>query len=341
MPAYRPLGQEILAPNEFISRSKDEGAVAKDALAEESFDINPVASTGPVREFKPIDFGKPFNVVLRRIYTGKFPEKRLFSNRKPMLVTSSIKDITTTSAATRALNLLKQGVVPQSSFNWPDAAEEGTNLMYYSPAMASPFVTISLTMIFEDFEQELFDRASKLFASLAGVPIFMPAIGYLLGASTVLKLAGNVGNQIFNGHPALNENLQLDFSFGGGATSAPGFWIFSSGTLEANKYQFDPTRGLIKQSNSSPYDGPDPVIVVSVDGTPVDGVANFTPLLASASLLGRFFNQQDGSEVAMDTVLQAAKLLNDLTYRKKAEEAKSKLDALRRTAPIAPSWKAR
>lgn len=67
----------------------------------------------------------PAGLVLRRIYTGKFPEKHLFSNRKPMLVTTSIKDITTTSAATRVLNLLKQGVIPQSSFKGPRCGRGG------------------------------------------------------------------------------------------------------------------------------------------------------------------------------------------------------------------------
>jgi hypothetical protein len=194
--------------------------------------------------------------------------------------------------------------------------------------VTSAFVTVGITMIFEDFDKELFDRASSLFSAAAGLPIFMPASAYLIAASTVVKLAGNVGSQILNSHPVLDENIQLDFSFGGGGLPQPGFWIFSSGTIETGKYQFDPIKGLIKQSNSSPYDGEDPVVVVTIDGTPVDNVSNFTPLLASAALLGRFFNQKAGSEAAMDTILDAVKLANDLTFRKKAEEAKAKLTSL-------------
>jgi len=65
--------------------------------------------------------------------------------------------------------------------------------------------------------------------------------------------------------------------------------------------------------------------VVTIDGKAIDDVSSFTPLLASASLLGRFFNQKDGSEVAMDTVLESVKLYSDLAYRKKAEETKNRL----------------
>ena len=68
--------------------------------------------------------------------------------------------------------------------------------------------------------------------------------------------------------------------------------------------------------------------MLSVDGAAVEGVSNFTPLLASASVLGRFFNQKENSEVSMDTALDAVKLLNDMTFRKKAEETKARINAL-------------
>lgn len=74
---------------------------------------------------------------------------------------------------------------------------------------------------------------------------------------------------------------------------------------------------MIQRSDSSPYDGDDPVVVVTIDGSQVGGVSNFTPLLASSSVLARFFNQKENSEVAMDTILDAVKLANDLTFRKK------------------------
>lgn len=338
MPVYRPLQQELLTPAQFEARRPSEPepiprpnpiSSAAESGAAESFGIDTVASVGRVRPPTPVDFGKPLNVMLRRIYTGKFPEKKfLGGGRKPMLISTTVKDITTTSAGARAVNVLKSGVSPNSVLNGPGAAEEGTPLAYYSPAVTSPFITVGFTMVFEDFDQRLFDRISTLFSASAGVPIFMPASAYLMAASTVVKLAGDVGHQILNGHPVLDENMQLDFSFGGGVPPQPGFFIISSGPIDGSKYQFDTMKGLINTSTSSPYDDEDPVIVVTVDGTAVEGASNFTPLLASASLLGRFFSQKEDSEVATDTILSALKLVNDLTFRKKAEEAKAKMTAL-------------
>lgn len=319
MPVYRPLEGKVLEQSDFIAASQSTDAI--------SFAAGSVDGAGDFREFKPVDFGKPLSIVIRRIYTGRFPEKHLFVSRKPLLLSSSVRDITTNVAGTRAINVLKQCVEPQSTFSGPDAAESGTDLVYYTPAVASPFITISLNMVFEDFDQELFSRASTLFNNLSSVPIFMPAAGYLLGASTVIKLAGDIGNQILNGRPVLNESLQLDFQFGGGGVPKPGYWILSSGTIDS-KYVFDPNKGLIDRNTSKTYNGADPIVVLSVDGAAVDGLSNFTPLLASASVLGRFFNQKENSEVAMDTALDAVKLLNDLTLRKKAEETKARMDAL-------------
>jgi len=327
MPVYRPLGENLLSSGEFQARSATE-EIEQPFDLNQPFDINAVEGTGTARPFAPIDFGKPLSVVIRRIYTGRFPEKKLFGGRKPMLLSSSVKDINTTSAGARAINILKRDVGPKSAFTGVGAAEEGTSLIYYSPAVTSAFITVGVTMIFEDFDQDLFDRASKLFSAAAGVPIFVPASAYLLAASTVVKLAGNAGSQILNGHPALDENIQLDFSFGGGGLPQPGYWIFSAGPIDGTQFVFDPVRGLVKRSDKSPYDGDVPVVVVTIDGTAVEGVSNFTPMLAGASVLGRFFNQKENSEVAMDTILDAVKLVNDLTFRKKAEEAKSKLATL-------------
>jgi hypothetical protein len=332
MPTYRSAGEQVVTNAIGPHAKKEAGKVNAE---EADFGVDQLDATGQLRPFQPIDFGRPLSIVLRKVYTGRFPEQHLFSSKKPMLVTSAIRDAMTTAAATRALNILREEVQPGSRFNGPDAASQGTPLLYYSPALASPFLTISLAVMFENLDKELFTRASALFGNLAGVPIFMPAMGYLLGASTVLKLAGDVGSQILNGTPALSDNLQLDFSFGGGALPQPGYWVFSAGSTDMTKYKFDPKRGLISQNNSAEYDGPDPVIVVSVDGGAVDSAANFTPLMVSANILGRFFNQRDGSEVAMDTILEAAKLVNDLGYRKKAEETKDKLAALPKDSPEA------
>jgi hypothetical protein len=321
MPVYHALGAELISRSEFLTR-------ATEMQQAESFDIGTVGAGDSVRPFADIDFGKPLNILVRRVYTGRYPEKRVFSSRKPMLITSAIKDITTTSAAAQAVNMLKQSVTPRSVFSGPGAREEGTSLIYYSPAVASSLITISIQMVFDDFDDELFSSASQLFTNLAGVPIFVPAAGYLLGASSILKLAGSAGSALFSNSAPLNESIELDFSFGGGSIPKPGFWVLSSAPLDLSRYSFDTTSGLVEKSTGQAYSGDDPVVVLSLDGSVQPTLTNFAPLMASASLLGRFFSQKQGSEVMMDSVLSAMKLYNDFTYRMKAEELQQQMAAL-------------
>lgn len=321
MPVYHTFGQELVNRDEFLTRAAEfERSV--------SFDVGTVTTGGGVRPFTNIEFGSPLSILIRRVYTGRFPERKMFGSRRPMLITSAIKDISTSSAAAQALNIVKTTVTPHSVFAGPSAREEGTALLYYSPAIASSLITVSIQMVFDDFDDELFKRASQLFTSLSGVPIFIPASGYLLGAASILKLASDAGNALFSGRAALDENIELDFSFGGGSIPQPGFWVLSSAPLDLKRFQFDPANGLIEKSTGGAYNGEDPVIVLSLDGTIQPSLVSFTPLMASASLLGRFMSQKEGSEVMTDTVLSAMKVFSDVTYRKKADELRQQISAL-------------
>ena len=327
MPVYHAFGDELLSRHDYLARACDFSSAV-------SFDPGPVAAGEAVRPFADIEFGKPLSVLIRRVYTGKFPErKRLSGARKPMLITSAIKDITTTSAVAQAVNLLKQSVSPRSAFTGPSALEEGTALVYYTPAVASSFITISLQVIFDDFNPELFQRAAQLFSGLAGVPIFMPAAGYLLGAASMLKLASGAGEALSRSQPALSESIELDFSFGGGSVPMPGYWVLSSEPLDLAEYRFDPRLGLLHRQSGRAYSGDAPVVVLSLDGSLQPALSNFAPLMASASLLGHFVSQKQGSEVMMEHLLAATKLYNDFTYRRKAEEIQQQLLSLREENP--------
>jgi hypothetical protein len=319
MPIYHPTDNGLINRVQFLSLKDD---------PEISYAVEQATAGPAARGFVQISVGQPLSIVLRQVYTGRYPEKHLFSNSKPMLLTTSLKDITTTSASVRAVNIVKDKVQPGKSFFASAASAEGTSLVYYSPAVASPLITITVEMIFQDLDPQIFDRASQLFSNLGGIPIFMPASGYLMGASTVLKLAGNIGQALIDGQPVLSESMQLDFSFGGGSIPVPGFWVFSANPVDLSTLNFDPTKGLT-DSNGKPYSGDEPFVVLSIDGAKVQGLSNFAPLMASASVLGRFYNQKDGSEVLSDTILDSVKLYNDLTYRKKADDLNRQLSGLK------------
>ena len=83
MPVYHPLGQELVSRDEFLTRVAEVEPAA--------FDVTDVPAGEGVRPFANIEFGKPLNILIRRVYTGKYPEKRLLNSRKPMLITSAIR----------------------------------------------------------------------------------------------------------------------------------------------------------------------------------------------------------------------------------------------------------
>jgi hypothetical protein len=187
-------------------------------------------------------------------------------------------------------------------------------------------------MVFQEFDQDLFNHASQLFTALGGIPIFMPASAYLIGAGALLKLGGNVANAIVNGHPVLNQPLQLDFSFGGGNIPTPGFWLLSENPIDVSAYKFDPNNGLIDKSGN-PYDGPEPFILLSLDGAEQQALKSFTPLMASASILSQFLNQQNGTAVALDSIANSVGVANDVMFRKKADAVKQQIAALPANSP--------
>ena len=320
MPIYHPLGNQILSRQTFLTQAEDFKSLP-------SFAVSGVAAGKNVRDFADIGFGKPLSIVIRHIYTGSYPEKQLFGSDKPMLITSALKDITTTAGAAQALNMLQQHVKTGSRINGPSASDQGTPLVYYTPAVASVLINVTMLMAFENFNQDLFGRASQLFTSLAGVPIFMPASAYLIGAGTMLKLAGNVTSSLVNGRPVLNQSLQLDFSFGGGTIPTPGFWLLSENPIDLHGFTFDANDGLTETSTGRPYSGPEPFIILGLDGTKQDTLKDFTPLMASASVLGRFLNQQENAEVALDAISNSIEVANDLMFRRKADLTKQQLSA--------------
>jgi hypothetical protein len=66
------------------------------------------------------------------------------------------------------------------------------------------------------------------------------------------------------------------------------------------------------------YRGKAPYIIVDLDGRERQILDQFTPKIASAAVLERFYNVDTGSQV-VETLNSAMGLLNDVTYLQKAK----------------------
>lgn len=122
--------------------------------------------------FTPIGLNQPLAVMIRHVYTGEFPRKLLLGKRKDMLVTSAIKDVAVFNASARAVNFLRQNVAPNSGFSSPAATEQGTPLVFYTPAVISPSTILTLDITFDEFPDDVFNKVHSVISGLAGLPVF-------------------------------------------------------------------------------------------------------------------------------------------------------------------------
>lgn len=319
MPVYHTVGSAVVTRKELRERSAELTEAAREGVAR-----MPPATATP---FTPIGIGKPLTIQIRHVYTGANPRKGWFPGRKDMLLTSAMKSIAVFNAAPRAVNFLRQGVTANSNLNSPQATEQGTPLVYYSPAVTAPSTVVTFELVFDEFPDELLERIGTMFSDLSAVPIFLPAGGYLVAASSLVKLAGGLGQALFDGRPAFESTETLDFDVPGSVAPTADFRIMCGPDFDPTAFRFEPNKGLLDQ-HGKPYDDHEPYIVLSLDGAKREEYESFTPTMASAAVLERFFNAREGAEVALDTVVSAMKLYNDWKFRDQAKGVKQKLDAL-------------
>lgn len=279
-------------------------------------------------EFTPIGLNLPLAVRIHHVYTGQFPRKGIFGGRKDMLVTSAMKDVVIYNAAPRAVNLLRKDVEPNTAMPTPAATEQGTPLISYTPAVTSSSTIMTIDMVFDQFPEELFGKVSSVLQTLAGIPAFIPAAGYLLAASSIVKISGDLGHKLLDGRPVFSVTETIDFDVPGTTTAEADFRILANPSLDVAPYKFDTKKGLVDRSSNDPYDGNEPYVVISLDGKKHDDFAQFTPTAASATLLEKFLNVQDGTEATIDAFVQGIKLFSDSKFRAQADAMQKKMDQI-------------
>ncbi len=284
-------------------------------------------------EFPKIGIGKPLSIMIREIYTGKYPGGGLFGNKKDLLVTSAIKSITSFDAKPRAVNFLQNDISAKYHLFRPSASQQGTPLVFYSPALIERALTLDLTMVFDSFPNQAFETLGGAFQTAAGIPIFLAQSVYLLAAGAIAKIAGSLGEALFDGKPVFSASEPLDIYLPGTAPLQPGFAIITDGNVDNIDKDFRATysvnsTGKVVDSSGKSYDGEAPYIVISYDGTATDEYASFAPTAASVAILTRFFGMKDGQAQPIDSLLDAVKLYNDFTYRQEIDKVDKQLGTL-------------
>lgn len=291
--------------------------------------------------FERIGLGLPLSVIVREVYTGKFPKEGFLGPKKEdMLLTSAIKSMATLDAKPRALNYLKKKVSAHRRMERPGASEQGTPHIFYSPALLERSLTLDITVAFDSFDQEIFENIGNTFTSAAGIPLFVTQSFYLIAAGAITKLIGKIGEAIFDSTPEFESSDALDIFLPGSPALPAGFILVTGDNIDSvdstfrTKYKVSKAGTVVEVGNEAKvYNGDVPYVVISVDGTQSDELKSFTPTAASAALMSRFFNIKEGKSVPFELVIEGLKLYNDISFRKQIIDLDKKIAA----APDGPA----
>ncbi len=325
---YYAQGSTILTENEIsearTGRSPDQINVSTGKLAVDNIlQTDTSGDQGNAVPFQPIGPGLPLTVMIREVYTGNNPSFFGYGSKKPLLVTSAIKSITTFDAKPLALNFLVDAVEPKTHLNRPPASKQGTPFVFYSPALIEKSLTLDLSLVFNDFDQEIFNLVGGAFLSAAGIPIFLPHSGYLITAGAIAKIAGILAEALFDNMPTFFASEALDIYWPGASPVPPGFRLITDGNVDSIDEHFRKNysvnnKGQVVNANGEAYNGDIPYIVISLDGTLQDELSAFTPTAASAAILSKFLGIKDGQQLS-SSLLDAVKLYNDFTFRQEVD----------------------
>lgn len=329
MPVFRILGDQVVTREDYF-RKLAAGGSAIQAL-QNSHPLQAAFSSlvgGPSAPsavaFTPIGKGLPLSILIRYVYTGKHP-KTLFRESTPMCVVTGLKNYSEYAPSSRAVNYLRDSVGPHTGFVAPPTFEAGTNVVAYSPALLSDSLHYTVEMAFDRFPDQLMSTISGTIGKLAGIPLLMPAQGYLLAASTVISVVSDWADALIDGKASFSITDSLDFDLPGVEPPTADFRVLTNDPSLLGM-KFDPKQGLLGPGGTR-YNGDSPYVVVSLDGKARDELKSFAPTIATAGILKQFFNMRDLGQASADAVLAGAKLINDMKYREDAIDLKAKVDA--------------
>ncbi|MBW8014840.1 MAG: hypothetical protein FVQ82_01515 [Planctomycetes bacterium] len=341
MAIYNVLGNALVSNDEIIAKAAtgDFMKFENDLKADKNPTINftnglmTKESINKPIPFERIGLGKPLGIEIRHVYTGAYPEEPgWFQDKKnDLLVTTAIKSGTVYKKAPRAVNHLKKNVGINQDIDSVSAKDLGQQLVYYKKAEVTDKIILDIELTFDKFNKQFYDNLANVFAEAAGIPIFATASSYLIAGSMITRFIGNLGEAIFDGEPFFNQTEEIRLFEPGMPVSRSGYAVVLPNNTETQilkDYELGPKEWLVKKGdNSEKYDGPIPYVVLALDGTARgQEYEKFTPTLASAELLERFFNIKENQTKSLANVIEMLETYDDLIWRNKADETKKKIE---------------
>lgn len=278
--------------------------------------------------YHPIGVGKPLSIEILSIYTGEAPST-LFGKAKDIMVVSGVKSAHTFDAAPRAINLIKRK--PKDHLNITNSAfDKGSPIVYYTRAVDSDTLLCSFELVAETFNKKTFDSIAALMAAAGGMPIFAPAMPWLMAGSTITVMAGKLTQPLFESQPFLRDDLILHFNTPGMAITMAGHIVICNNLHEEELMEYTPALNpknelvMRHRKTGDTYRGEAPYLIVNLDGRKRKALDDFTPQQASAALLKKFYATRQKSEM-LHVFRESLTLYRDRRYQETAATLEKQL----------------
>lgn len=295
----------ITSPKSLINRQK--------ITSVDSNDANP---------FEPIGIGKPLVIRFHTLHVGEL-NNGLLNKKQAILVTSVIKDDITYDVPPRGVHQIYTKIRDRQIL-YPSAANEGTELVYYSKAFDNGKLKFSIEVKADRFNEGIVEDVSNVLGLTSGLPVFAPYAPFILAGSQLIKIGGDIVNKAIDKIPFLSYEFDISENIGGIPNSKSG-WL-----IGGNKEQLSNFKGyeIVYDENAignvylarsaKKYTGDIPYVLLSIDGRSNQRYNNFRATIASASVLKKFYGISETTQV--ENIQNMINLYNDYTYVKKIKD---------------------
>lgn len=283
------------------------------------------ASADGVTPLPPIGFGLPMTVDIRHVYSGNVGVKNI-DGTGDIAIVSGVKDWSVFKAAGRALNFVAIHQGKHSNLSGPSALTDGTRVIAYQKAVIAKQVLLTVELTAAGKQDGILSQLGSAFTAAAGVPLFMPYAGALLAAGQIVPIVGKLADAISGGHSPWSLPAEINFGLPGTQPSVAEFKLLASAAADFSGYTFAAGRGLV-DAHGTVYAGEQPYVVVAIYGGENSDLEGFTPAIAGADLMKRFYEAQSGSGAVLSDLLDLMKVASDVKFRDQAMALKAQIAA--------------
>lgn len=291
-------------------------------------------------DYTQIGINKPLSVEILCAYSGDAPQKFL-GGKKDIMVVSGVKAYNTYGAAPKAINHIKKKV---SDYNYitMGAFDDGSPIVYYSPAVDVSTTFCSFHLVADTFGEETFGFISNLFSSAAGLPIFAPAAPFLLAGSVISGMLGNIGKTLFESKPFMTEDEIFRFDTPGQEISSAKQMVVCNETDKNELKEYRPglindgddtkKPALVSRKHGKAYKGNAPYILINVDGKARPELDAFAPKIATAAILEKYYGLIDKGSQVVDILESAMNLYNDFHFHQRAVSLETEISKMKKNS---------